>query len=109
MKNIKTELKEEIELIFETYEQDFDLDSITRDFLNLFKREKKEILDKLNPDLVYPKDVFPEITEEELEKIDTFIESHFNFSRHNLTAHIGRRLLENLRKEIIGEWKQGKM
>jgi hypothetical protein len=36
------ELKKEIELIFEKYEEDFDLEAISEDFYNVIKREKQE-------------------------------------------------------------------
>lgn len=59
----------------------------------------------LDMDFPYPKDIFPEITEEEWKKIDKLLRKEMGFSLDRVSANISRKMWDNMREWFIEQIK----
>ena len=62
---------------------------------------KKEIIGMINPDKIYPKDIFPELSKSQLKNIHEMLIKDFGFPLDRLSAHIGRLILQGLNKKLM--------
>lgn len=64
------------------------------------KKDIEEFEKQFNPDKIYPKDIFPEISDFQLITINDLLLSHLHFPLDRLSAHISRKILEQQRKQL---------
>ena len=62
---------------------------------------KKEIIKMINPDKIYPKDIFPELSKAQFKNIHEMLIKDFGFPLDRLSAHIGRLILQGLNKKLM--------
>ena len=62
---------------------------------------KKEIIGMINPDKIYPKNIFPKLNNLELTRINRMLIKDFGFPLDRLSAHIGRLILQGLNKKLM--------
>jgi hypothetical protein len=63
---------------------------------------RKYVKEELDADKIYPKDIFLEISKEELEKINSFLLREMKFPLDRLSAYISRKVLEGLKEKLGG-------
>jgi hypothetical protein len=107
MNNIK-ELKEKIDReIMKTHLDDDVLDYLVggslykKDLIEICINETLSAVGKeIDGDKVYPKDIFSEVTKKQLSQINNYLEHTHGFSLDRLSAHIGRRVLNNIKSKL---------
>ena len=62
---------------------------------------KKEIIGMINPDKIYPKDIFSELSKAQLKNIHELLMKNFGFPLDRLSAHIGRLILQGLNSKLM--------
>jgi len=72
------------------------------------KKIKKLLEFDLNPDKIYPKDIFPEITQKQLSQIDNYLRQTQGFPLDRLSAYLMRMRLEVDRKLVEELLENGK-
>ena len=73
------------------------LKSELKGFKNALAEVGKVIDEMENP---YPEDIFPKLHEELLEEINQELQNKFEFPLDRLSAHIGRKIRENVKEEL---------
>lgn len=80
------------------------IDEIIREALNLkqklFDETLKNIIDEIDENKAFPKDIFLEVSDLEIQRINEMLKREFGFSLDRLSAFIGRKHYKNI-KQII--------
>jgi hypothetical protein len=61
---------------------------------------RKEIIKMIEPNKIYPKDIFPELSKDQLDYIHNLLLTKLGFPLDRLSAHISRLILERLSKKL---------
>jgi hypothetical protein len=63
------------------------------------KDKEEEIKELINPEKIYPTDIFPEMEYSDLVEISRYIDVVFGYPLDRLSAHISRKLLIGIKDE----------